>query len=147
MIRDKPVWRFPTSSRITNRFGAFKAVTDSETNFIVGPTVEARAAYNSTFATDDATELFEFLRRGDKVETGDLSDLLGHQVDIMQRPVENPHRRSLFERSTDAVSAGSLRPASDCRPRRSGREQISSVGLRAAQCSASMVHPTQVFLM
>lgn len=53
---------------ITNRFGTFKAVTDSETNVIVGPTVEARAAYNSTFAKDDATELFEFLRRGDELK-------------------------------------------------------------------------------
>ena len=52
---------------ISNQFGAFKAVTDSETNVIVGPTVEVRAAYHSTFEKGDATELFGFLRRGDQL--------------------------------------------------------------------------------
>lgn len=49
---------------VSNRFGAFKAVSDSEMSVIGGPTVEVRAAYNSTFAKGDVTEVFGFLRRG-----------------------------------------------------------------------------------
>jgi hypothetical protein len=49
---------------VSDQFGAFKAVSDSEMNVILGPRVEVRAAYNSTFEKGDATELFGFLRRG-----------------------------------------------------------------------------------
>ena len=53
---------------VSNQFGACKAVSDSEMNVIVGPTVEVRAAYNSTFEKADATELFSFVRRGHELK-------------------------------------------------------------------------------
>lgn len=53
---------------LSSHFGAFKSVSDSEMNVIVGPMVEVRAAYNSTFEKGDATELFGFLRRGHELK-------------------------------------------------------------------------------
>jgi RHS repeat-associated protein len=50
------------------RFGGFKTMTHSELNVIVGAPVQIRAAYDSIFEKGNATELFVFLKHGNKVQ-------------------------------------------------------------------------------
>lgn len=50
-----------------DRFGAFKRVTFSQMNVIVGAPVQIRAVYNTSYEKGDATEQFTFLRDGDHV--------------------------------------------------------------------------------
>jgi hypothetical protein len=56
------------------RFGAFKVLTHSEFNVLVGVPVQVRGVCNSRYEQGDATELFIFLKEDDKVR------LLAYQI-------------------------------------------------------------------
>jgi cytoskeletal protein RodZ len=51
-----------------NKYGAFRWVTFSELNVIMGNPVQVRAVYNSTYEKGDTTELFTFVRRGNSLK-------------------------------------------------------------------------------
>ncbi|HSK43017.1 MAG TPA: hypothetical protein VLA83_03910 [Candidatus Binatia bacterium] len=51
-----------------NKYGVFQQVTFSQLNVIIGNPVQVRAVYNSTYEKGDTTELFTFLRRGNKLK-------------------------------------------------------------------------------
>jgi len=51
-----------------NQWGQFKHVTFSELNESIGPQIQIRAVYNSSFEKGDATELFTFVRQDDKIQ-------------------------------------------------------------------------------
>lgn len=51
-----------------NRLGQFKGVTSSDLNVIVGAPVQVRAAYKSAFEKSAVTELFIFVKQGDRMQ-------------------------------------------------------------------------------
>jgi hypothetical protein len=60
--------------KLREGLGEVQYVTDKWINVIVGPSIEIRAIYNSTFDKGDATEMFVFVRDADAIR------LLHYQV-------------------------------------------------------------------
>jgi hypothetical protein len=53
--------------KVRETLGEVKYVTDKWINVIVGPSIEIRAMYNSTFDKGDASEFFIFVREGENI--------------------------------------------------------------------------------